>query len=299
MVTSPATQTDRRFDTCLAEVLRWEGGWSDHPRDPGGATMRGVIQRVYDAWRDQMRLPRRSVREIEDRELRAIYWQQYWCAVRADELPAGIDLAVFDFAVNSGPARAARHLQQALGVAVDGHIGAGTLAAAQEADAAVVVRAIMASRRAFLHAIPHRAPFLKGWLRRCAGVEAAALAAVGLTPQEAGWTVTALPEPLSDADAQSATQGRAAPTSVPTVGPFARLWAWGLAAFGFSATVREATAPLAAIDPGQAIGWVERAWPTIERIASSPVGCVAGLAIAAGAVLWLIARRADRSAALT
>ena len=115
-----------RFDTCLAETLKWEGGWSNHPRDPGGPTMRGIIQRVYDGWRDNHGLPRRSVREIADHELRDIYRRSYWDQVRGDELPPGVDLAVFDFAVNSGPARAAKYLQRVLGVKVDGHIGPAT-----------------------------------------------------------------------------------------------------------------------------------------------------------------------------
>jgi lysozyme family protein len=120
-----------RFTACLAETLRWEGGWSNDPYDPGGATMRGVIQRVYDGWRDGQRLPRRSVRLIEDGELQAIYRANYWALVRGDELPAGVDLAVFDAGVNCGPGTAVRMLQQALGggLKADGHIGPATMAA--------------------------------------------------------------------------------------------------------------------------------------------------------------------------
>ena len=139
-----------RFDLCLAETLTWEGGWSDDPVDPGGPTMKGIIQRVYDGWRDGHGLTRRTVRAIEESELRDIYWHNYWLQVHAEQLPPGVDLAVFDFAVNSGPPRAVRHLQRALGVSEDGHLGPATLAAVAAAEPGALVRRVMASRRAFL-----------------------------------------------------------------------------------------------------------------------------------------------------
>lgn len=195
--------SDERFRACLADTLKWEGGWSNHPKDPGGATMRGVIQRVYDAWREKNGLPRRSVRLIEDSEVEAIYRENYWNLVRGDELPPGLDLATFDFGVNSGPARSARYLQTVLGVKVDGVIGPVTLKAAADANPLDTVKALMEARRKFLHQIPYKDVFIKGWLNRCAGIEQACVEACGLPIKDAPLA------PIADADAQSETQARA------------------------------------------------------------------------------------------
>jgi lysozyme family protein len=99
------------FECCLAITLKWEGGYSNHPDDPGGPTMRGVIQREYDAWRKKHRKSLRPVKQIEDSELQAIYLVEYWDAMECDDLPCGFDLCVFDAAVNSGVARARAWLQ--------------------------------------------------------------------------------------------------------------------------------------------------------------------------------------------
>lgn len=99
------------FERCLAVTLRWEGGYSNHPDDPGGPTMRGIIQREYDAWRRKQRKRPRPVRQIEDEELRTIYRTEYWDAMNCDALPAGFDLCVFDAAVNSGNGRARQWMQ--------------------------------------------------------------------------------------------------------------------------------------------------------------------------------------------
>jgi lysozyme family protein len=94
------------FERCLAITLKWEGGYSNHPDDPGGPTMRGIIQREYDAWRKKHGKRLRPVSQIEESELQTIYRQEYWDAMACEELPAGFDLCVFDAAVNSGVGRA-------------------------------------------------------------------------------------------------------------------------------------------------------------------------------------------------
>ncbi len=103
------------FEHCLAITLKWEGGYSNHPDDPGGPTMRGIIQREYDAWRKKQGRRPRPVRQIEDDELKAIYLNQYWNAMGCEELPAGYDLCVFDAAVNSGVGRARQWVQSTRG----------------------------------------------------------------------------------------------------------------------------------------------------------------------------------------
>lgn len=163
------------FAAALQEVLKQEGGWSNHPKDPGGATMCGITQRVYDAWRARKGLKPRSVRDITEPTICEIYRRQYWDAVRGDDLPAGVDLAVFDFAVNSGPVRAAKFLQAAVGEVRDGHIGAITLAAVAKADRALLASAVCDRRLAWLHGLETYPAFGKGWRRRIAAVRAAAV----------------------------------------------------------------------------------------------------------------------------
>lgn len=162
------------FAAALAAVLTHEGGRVDDPQDPGGRTAFGVTQRVYDEARRDSGLPPRDVWKIGQDEVAAIYRSRYWDAVKGDALPAGVDYAVFDFAVNSGVARASRFLQRVVGVAEDGKIGPVTLAAVRARDANALVADLCCARQAFLQALPTFARFGRGWSRRCAEVQAAA-----------------------------------------------------------------------------------------------------------------------------
>jgi lysozyme family protein len=164
------------FAYCERTVLVFEGGKVDNPNDPGGRTNEGVIQRVYDGWRRRKNLPLRSVYEMEAAERDDIYRNQYWDAVRGDELPAGVDLAVFDGAVNSGPAQATKWLQRALDVAADGHIGEATLRALEECtDIDGLIVRICARRLAFMQSLRTWGTFGSGWAKRVAAVQRASL----------------------------------------------------------------------------------------------------------------------------
>lgn len=165
--------TYANFDKALAMVLEHEGGYVNHPKDPGGATMKGVTQAVYDAYRKVRGRGQQSVKHISDAELKAIYKFQYWDKVHGDYLPAGLDYAVFDFAVNSGVGRASKYLQAVLGVAQDGQIGAKTLAAIQSPVA--TINALCDRRMGFLRNLRTFLTFGKGWTRRVQGVRAHAL----------------------------------------------------------------------------------------------------------------------------
>ena len=167
----------RNFERSLKLVLVHEGGWSNHPADPGGATMKGVIQRVYDAYKDRRGERRRSVRSITNDELYEIYRWQYWTAVHGDELPSGLDYCVFDAAMSSGPTQAAKWLQRALGgIKVDGHIGMVTMAAAVQCDVPKTIARMCAHRLRMLQGLKTWRVFGKGWGRRVAGVETKAIA---------------------------------------------------------------------------------------------------------------------------
>src|SRR5437879_751893 len=175
------------FEYCMRTVLVFEGGKVNNPNDPGGRTKEGVIQRVYDGWRRRKGLPLRSVYDMEAAERDDIYRNQYWVAVRGDELPAGVDLAVYDGAVNSGPAQAIKWLQRALGITVDGHIGEATLRALEECtDLDGLIGRICARRLAFMQSLRTWPTFGKGWARRVAAVQRASLhLAQGQTPDAA------------------------------------------------------------------------------------------------------------------
>ena len=164
------------FEKSLKAVLVHEGGYVNHPADPGGATARGITQATYDAYRKRLGLGVRSVKMLADDELRDIYRKQYWDMVKGDELPSGVDYAVFDFAVNSGPGRAIRYLQTVLGVESDGIIGMVTLRAADEMDERIAINALCDRRMTFLRNLSTFGTFGKGWTARVSGVRSMALA---------------------------------------------------------------------------------------------------------------------------
>lgn len=168
--------TAQTYAAALAHVLVSEGGYSDHPSDPGGATMKGITQRVYDAWRAGRGLARQPVRRIADAEVSTIYREQYADRIRYDDLPAGVDLAVFDAAVNSGPVQAAKWLQRALGVDDDGAIGAVTLAAARKVSALSLIDGICDRRLGMLRGLRTWPVFGRGWGSRVDRVRKAAKA---------------------------------------------------------------------------------------------------------------------------
>ena len=114
------------FDAAMPFILRWEGGFVDHPKDPGGRTNKGVTQRVYTAWRARRGLPQQDVKFITDGEVKEIYEGDYWLPPRCNQLPTKLDLVQFDTAVNMGVGRAVRILQGAVGCGVDGQFGPGT-----------------------------------------------------------------------------------------------------------------------------------------------------------------------------
>ncbi len=163
-----------RFATCLPRILVHEGGWVDDPRDPGGATMKGVTIAVFAAFKGRA-VSKPELRAISDADLAAIYRKKYWDAAHCGQLPAGVDYAVFDYAVNSGPGRAVRALQAAAGVSADGSIGPNTLAAVGAHSATDLINGIASRREAFYRSLATFQTFGVGWMRRLREVTATAL----------------------------------------------------------------------------------------------------------------------------
>jgi lysozyme family protein len=166
------------YGEALARLLVHEGGNDDDPRDPGGRTSRGILQREWDVWRRTRPGLPADVWRAPQNEIEAIYRQNYWNALRCDDLPAGVDYAVFDYGVNSGIGRAAKVLQRLVATAVDGEVGPDTITAARRANAAALIAAICDERLAFLQGLRTWPTFGKGWGRRVREVRAAALAMV-------------------------------------------------------------------------------------------------------------------------
>ena len=164
---------ERNFAPALPLVLRHEGGYSNHPKDPGGATMKGVTLATFRRYKPGATVA--DLKAISTEMLARIYRDGYWDKVRGDDLPAGVDYTVFDFAVNSGPGRAVKYLQGASGVPQDGQIGPVTLAAVAKQNPVSLINSICDARLAFLRRLDTWPTFRKGWSSRVAGVRKEAL----------------------------------------------------------------------------------------------------------------------------
>lgn len=180
---------DDRFSACLEVVLAHEGGYVDHPADPGGATNMGITRKTLAHWRGVSpwwNLPKSAVQELGAAEAARIYRASYWDRCRAGDMPTGLDLALFDYGVNSGPDRAIKALQKILGVLADGQVGPLTLAAlARRVSASGVsglIEALCAQRLSFLAGLSTFAIFGRGWRQRVNDIRSAAFAASGQTP---------------------------------------------------------------------------------------------------------------------
>lgn len=162
------------FDRALAIILHHEGGYVNHPQDPGGRTNLGVTQRVWEAWVGR-RVTEAEMRALTPAMVAPLYRKEYWDACRCDEMPPAVALVVFDFAVNAGVRRAAITVQRVAGTAQDGRIGPVTLAAINARTARSTVISYSEARRVFYRGLRTFATFGRGWLRRTAEVETSAL----------------------------------------------------------------------------------------------------------------------------
>ena len=170
------------FEASLVKLLAHEGGWSDHPSDPGGATMKGVTLAVFREFKRNPHLTKEELRNISDEDIHAIYKKRYWDAVRADELVSGLDYCVFDCAVNSGPGRAIKFLQSCVGTTPDGGFGPRTMAAVAQFQgdvAKTLIKEYCEKRLDFLKSLRTFAVFGRGWERRVNEVEKTALEMLG------------------------------------------------------------------------------------------------------------------------
>ena len=169
-----------RANIYIPRILKHEGGFVNHPRDPGGATNRGVtigtLKRLkidVDGDGDSDLVDLRNLREADAVRVFKLFYADKVCA---DLLPPGLDYAMTDFAVNSGPSRAVKHLQRILGVEQDGDIGPKTLARVAECSPTALIVSLCEGRMRFLRGLDTWDDFGKGWTARVESVRRDALA---------------------------------------------------------------------------------------------------------------------------
>jgi lysozyme family protein len=158
------------FAESLQKLLVHEGGFVDHPDDPGGMTNLGVTKAVWEEWVGHP-VDEKQMRSLTPVAVAPLYRAKYWNKIKGDDLPTGVDYVVFDAAVNSGAGRAAKWLQACVGVEVDGDIGPKTLAAVRAFDTNQLIEDYAKRRLSFLMDLKHWDTFGKGWSRRVAEVQ--------------------------------------------------------------------------------------------------------------------------------
>jgi hypothetical protein len=169
-VTPPAAATPDNFDRCVAVTLSYEGGFADNPADPGGATNFGITLRTLEAFLGHAATVD-DVRNMSSSTAIEIYRANYWNQMRCGDLPAGVDLMVFDYGVNSGNATAVEALQGLVRVTQDGAIGPVTLGAVAQAAPLTLVNGLAQARMTYLRSLSTFAEFGNGWTKRVSDVQ--------------------------------------------------------------------------------------------------------------------------------
>ena len=149
----------------LEVILHHEGGYVNHPKDPGGETNMGVTKRVYEEHGGT-----KDMKELTHEDVNPIYKKGYWDKVKGDELPDGLDLMIFDFAVNAGPGRAAKFIQRLVNTTVDGGIGPNTLKCindhVEQYGLSTTIDQYQSARHNYYQSLSTFDTFGKGWTRR-------------------------------------------------------------------------------------------------------------------------------------
>jgi len=155
----------KNYQKCLETILHHEGGYVNHPKDPGGETNLGVTKRVYEEWGGK-----KDMKDLLVEDVAPIYKKNYWDRIKGDQLPNGLDLCVFDFGVNAGTGRSAKYLQRMIGTVADGGIGPNTLKKLDEFIKAnsleTAIERFQAKRQEYYESLSTFKTFGRGWTRR-------------------------------------------------------------------------------------------------------------------------------------
>ncbi len=158
------------YQTCLEMILHHEGGYVNHPKDPGGETNFGVTKRVYEEWTMSQDLITKDMKDLTVEDVAPIYRKNYWDRIKADDIPAGLDLCVFDFGVNAGTGRSAKFLQTMIGTVADGGIGPNTLRAlalyVESEGIEGAIKNFQSERQSYYESLSTFETFGRGWTRR-------------------------------------------------------------------------------------------------------------------------------------
>ena len=149
------------FEECLKMLLHHEGGYVDHPEDPGGETNLGVTKKVYEEWGGT-----KDMKDLTVEDGAPIYKKNYWSRLKCDDLPSGLDFCAFDWGVNSGTGRAAKAIQKIIGANQDGAIGPKSLALIENQDPKFMVEQFGKIRQEFYEGLSTFKTFGRGWTRR-------------------------------------------------------------------------------------------------------------------------------------
>jgi lysozyme family protein len=155
----------QNFRDCLELVLKHEGGFVNHPKDPGGMTNLGVTKKVWEDWIGH-EVDEKAMRALTPALVAPMYEMKYWRTSYCEKLPRGLDLLVFSMAVNAGSGRSVKLLQDAIGVVADGVIGPKTMAKINEANVETLIDKFSEARTAFYKGLKTFPVFGKGWLNR-------------------------------------------------------------------------------------------------------------------------------------
>ena len=151
------------FQACLDLVLKAEGGWVNHPSDPGGETNLGVTKKV---WEEYVGHPVETMKNLTPELVAPLYELKYWRPCYGEVLPRGLDFAIFSFGVNAGPGRSVKLLQQSLGLVSDGVIGPRVMQKLRESNIADVIKGFSESRREYYKSLKTFPIFGRGWISR-------------------------------------------------------------------------------------------------------------------------------------
>jgi lysozyme family protein len=151
------------FQECLDLVLKSEGGWVNHPSDPGGETNLGVTKRV---WIEYVGHPVESLKKLTKEDVAPLYELKYWRPCYCEVLPRGLDFVVFSMGVNAGPGRSVKLLQSAIGCVPDGVIGPRTRELISSSNGADIIKKFSTARREYYQSLKTFPIFGKGWLIR-------------------------------------------------------------------------------------------------------------------------------------
>ena len=155
------------FEKSLEMLLHHEGGFSNHPSDPGGITNFGVTKAVYEKWVGR-EVSIEEMKDLTHEDVAPIYKKNYWDKLKGDDpmMPSGLDFAAFDWGVNSGTGRPARVIQKYIGATQDGALGPRSLGKIAENDPGNIIQYLYEQRQKFYEGLKTFETFGKGWIRR-------------------------------------------------------------------------------------------------------------------------------------